>query len=266
MSLAGKTTIVVGGGGGIGKHIALAFAHEGAKIVVGDIDAESATKTASEIKSMNKEALALKVDIRKESEINDIIQKTKEKFGTIDILVNVTRIASLVKMVDLSEEEWDTIIDYNAKGVFFLCKAVAKEMVKNNKGKMIVISSTAGICGQEQLSHYAASMGAVTGFARSLGTELAGKNIKVNIICPGYVEARELKLGAEIKGGPPVGEDTIVLFSPLRQIDNEPEAVAKMAVFMASEKGDYLSNITCRLWDDEVTFSRNMTIPQKRSL
>ncbi|MGQ9723113.1 MAG: SDR family NAD(P)-dependent oxidoreductase [Candidatus Jordarchaeum sp.] len=266
MNLVDKTAVIVGGGGGIGKHIALTFASEGAKVVVGDIDGESAEKVASEITSKGGKSLALKVDIRKEADISDMIKKTEEKFGAIDILVNVTRIASLVKMVDLSEEQWDTVVDYNAKGLFFLCKAVAREMAKNNKGKMIIISSTAGISGQEQLSHYAASMGAVIGFARSLGLELAGRNIKVNIICPGYLETRELKLGAQLKAGPSVEEDTIVLFSPLHQIDCEPEAIAKMAVFLASEKGDYFSNETYRLWDDEVTFSRNMTIITKKPL
>lgn len=266
MSLAEKTAIIMGGGLGIGKRIALAFAREGAKVVVGDIDEESAGKTASEITSMNKEALALKVDIRKEDEINEMIKKTLEKFGTIDLLVNASRIASMINMVDLSEEEWDTIVDYNAKGVFFLCKAVAKEMAKSNRGKIIIISSRAGISGSEQLSHYAASIGAVIGFARSLGIELEDKNIKVNIICPSYVETRELKLGAELKGGPSMEEDMIVMFSPLRQIDEAPEAIAKIAVFIASEAGDYLSNVTYPLWEDEVTFCRNMTLPAKRSL
>jgi meso-butanediol dehydrogenase/(S,S)-butanediol dehydrogenase/diacetyl reductase len=266
MSLANKTAIIVGGGAGIGRRAALEFASEGAKVVVGDFDGESAEKTASEITSKGGKAMALKIDIRREAEIRDMINKTVEKFGTIDVLVNVTRAASLVKMVDLSEEQWDTVVDYNAKGVFFLCKAVAKEMVRNNRGKMIIVSSTAGISGQEQLSHYAASMGAVIGFARSLGLELAGKNIRVNIICPSYIENQELKLGAQIKAGPPVDEDTIVLFSPLHPIDGESEAIAKMAVFLASEKGDYFSAETFRLWDDEVTFCRNMTMVTKKAL
>ncbi|MEX2753132.1 MAG: SDR family NAD(P)-dependent oxidoreductase [Candidatus Freyarchaeota archaeon] len=266
MSLADKTAIIVGGGAGIGRRVALEFASEGAKVVVGDFNGESAQKTASEITSRGGKALALKIDIRSEAEIKDMIKKTLEKFGTIDILVNVTRAASLVKMVDLSEEQWDTVVDYNAKGLFFLCKAVAREMVKYNRGKLIIVSSTSGIAGQEQLSHYAASMGAVIGFARSLGLELAGKNIKVNIICPGFIENPELKLGAQLKAGPPVDEDTIVLFSPLHQIEGEPEAIAKMAVFLASEKGDYFSSETFRLWDDEVTFSRNMTIVTKKAL
>lgn len=265
MRLAEKTAIIVGGGGGIGKHIALAFAREGAKVVVGDIDLESAEETVSEITSTGGEALAVKVDTRSEDEVNELVQKTLEKFGAIDLLVSAARIASLVKMVDMSEEEWDTVIDYNAKGVFFLCTAVAREMIKKNGGKMIIVSSTAGISGPEQLSHYAASMGAVMGFARSLGLEMEDKNIKVNIICPGYVETRELKLGAELRGTP-LEEDTVVLFSPLRQVDDEPEAIARMAVFIASEDGDYLSNVTYPLWEDEVTFHRNMTLPTKRAL
>ncbi|MFI5449954.1 MAG: SDR family NAD(P)-dependent oxidoreductase [Candidatus Bathyarchaeia archaeon] len=203
MKLLDKTAIVTGAGRGIGRAIAVTLAREGANIVAVDVERvqsassqyqdnmlkgyQAALKLAGEIRSMGYRATAVNADITKSAEVEHMVEATLKEFGSVDILVNNAGVITYANVVDLSETEWDSVMNVNAKGVFLCCKAVAPHMIRNRSGKIVNISSESGKTGERGLAHYCASKFAVIGFTQSLALELAPYNINVNAVCPGMV-------------------------------------------------------------------------------
>jgi NAD(P)-dependent dehydrogenase (short-subunit alcohol dehydrogenase family) len=244
--LKDKVALVTGGGSGIGKSICKALAAEGANVVVADINEKAAQETCNELSTLGGQYLAFKVDVRSEPEVQQIIEKTVQKFNHIDILCANAGVSTMNWAVDLTEEEWDFNMDVNAKGVFFCCKHVARQMIKQGKGgKIINTASMAGKTGAILLAHYCASKFAVIGFTASLADELAKYKINVNAVCPGFVETgmqeRELQWEAKLIGTTPEKiKHNMVQMTPLRKIE-KPEDVAKLVVFLASEEADFMT-------------------------
>jgi len=263
MKLSDKIAIVTGAGNAFGRAIAVALAKEGANAVVADFDEGSARKTAEEIENLGRKALALKVDVRSNSEVEILVQKTVEKFGMIDILVNGASVSTVNEVVNLKEEEWDNIVDVNVKGTFLCSRAVAKQMIKHGKGgKIVNLSSMAGNGGAGQLAHYSASKGAVITFTQCLSVELAPHKINVNAVCPGIVDISELKRGAELMGiSPKEIEEEYISFTLFSDI-GKPEDVAKLVVFLASEESDFMTGQAINVSDDELTMTGALTIPK----
>ncbi|MDH5690800.1 MAG: SDR family oxidoreductase, partial [Candidatus Bathyarchaeota archaeon] len=195
--LEGKVAIVTGGGRGIGKAIALAFAKEGADVVIAEYRPELAKETAKEVKALGREALAVKTDVRVSDEVEAMVNKTLEKFGKIDILVNNAGTAGTPEVVAhaglpwlIEEEHWDATFDVNVKGIYLCCKYVVPHMVERKSGKIINMASVAGKPfweGAPLTLHYCASKAAVINFTENLAVVLGEDGINVNDICPVYL-------------------------------------------------------------------------------
>ena len=183
--LKDKVVIVTGAGGGLGKAFAQAFAKAGAKVAIADINADGAVQTAKEIDG----SIALTVDVTSEESVNAMAQKVMDSFGRIDILINNAAIYAGIQrkpFYELSEKEWDLVMDVNLKGTWMASKAVFPFMKAQGGGKIINISSATVMSGSPQWSHYVASKGGVIGLTRSMAREVGDFNINVNNIAPGF--------------------------------------------------------------------------------
>ncbi|HEY60702.1 MAG TPA: 3-oxoacyl-ACP reductase FabG [Anaerolineae bacterium] len=240
MKLKNRVAIVTGSAEGIGKAIAVAFASEGAKVVIADINFDKARKTANEI---GDSAFPVKVDVTKWDQVTNMIKKSVETFGRVDILVNNAGIVRKGWVKDLPEEVWDEVITTNLKGTFLCSKAVLSEMIKNNYGRIITISSIAGKQGEAAGSAYCSSKFGQIGFTQALALEVAKNNIIVNAICPGPIPTALGEYGiredAKLRGqDPDEFRDWFISRTPFG-VQGKPEQVAKMAVFVASDDCDF---------------------------
>lgn len=246
MKLSKKVAIVTGAGTGIGRGIAKMLAKEGAIVVVTDVNEDTVKSTANEIKSIGGESLAAKMDVRSSNQIDEVVKRTLEAFGKIDILVTNAGVSTMAPVVDMTEEEWDFNLDVNAKGTFLCTKPVLKQMIKQGKGGRIVcVSSLAGKFGNKYYSHYSASKWAVIGFVKSVAMEVAQHQITINAVCPGRVATsmEEREMGWEAKYLKMPLEDVKKAYVdsiPLGRLET-PEDVAKLVVFLASDDADYIT-------------------------
>lgn len=245
MMIPDNIAVVTGASKGIGRAIALRLAKEGAHIVIVDVDTEEGEKVAQIIKEMGRQHLVVKCDVRDVKEVEQMVEKTVDKFGRIDILVNNAGVSSMAPAVELKEEDWDFNMDINAKGQFLCSRAVAKQMIKQRSGKIINNASLAAKRGARFLAHYSASKFAVLGLTYTLALELAPYNITVNAVCPGIVETdmirREWKWEGEIRGiSPEEVRDEYLAEIPLGRLC-QPEDVAGVVAFLASKDADYLT-------------------------
>jgi len=231
MSLKNKIAIVTGAGQGIGKGIVLALANEGCNVVVSDIVLEDCKKVVEEIKKTGVEGLAVKCDVSKKEEVDNLIKKTIEKFGKIDILVNNAGIYPFKPFMEMQEADWDKVLNINLKSMFLCSQAAAKEMKEG--GKIVDISSIASVIGFEGLVHYCASKGGVNAMIRALALELASKKINVNAVAPGAIDTPGATSSKEQT------KQTIASIPWART--GTSEDIANAVVFLASEKSDYIT-------------------------
>jgi NAD(P)-dependent dehydrogenase (short-subunit alcohol dehydrogenase family) len=238
MKLDKRTAIVTGARRGIGRAIALALAKEGANVVVSDISQEDCQKVVSQIEKLGRKGLALKCDVTSTAEVEDMVRKTVEKFGKLDILVNNAGIIAFKPFLELTDEDWDSILTVNLKGQFLCARAAAKEMIKNKWGRIINTASiSSGGCGIAfpLIAHYTASKGGVIALTEALALELTPRGINVNAICPGAVDtdmAKGIKEGGQLQ--------QVLSRIPKGRL-GQPEDIAHLAVFLASEEADYIS-------------------------
>jgi NAD(P)-dependent dehydrogenase (short-subunit alcohol dehydrogenase family) len=254
MTLSEKTAIVFGCNGHIAQMICKKLSHEGYNLVITDLKKEQAETVSSEIKN----AIAIGVDVRSENDIKEAIQTAIKKYNHIDVVVNCSRIALFKEAIELTEHEWDTIIDFNTKSMYFIAKAALKNMTENNNGVIIGVTSKTANSSPANLSAYSASMNASNGFLRSLSCEVRNNNIRVNAICAGFIEHEELVLGAELTNNEPPDMGIYIQFSPLINVAKEPEALANMIAFLTSKEGEFITGQTYSLWDDDMTYYRNL--------
>lgn len=241
--LNNKIALVTGGTAGIGKAIALKYAANGAKVIIFGTNAERGALVVEEIKLMTKRensADFFSVNVSNHLEVNAAIKKIIETFGVIDILVNnagVTRDQLLMKM---SEEDWDTVMDINVKSCYNTCHALVRSMMKNRSGVILNMSSVVGLTGNAGQSNYAASKAAIIGFTKALAKELATRNIRVNCICPGFIETTMTEVLTEEQ------KKSILSQIPLGRMGTTEE-VADLALFLASPQSSYITGQTITL-------------------
>jgi NAD(P)-dependent dehydrogenase (short-subunit alcohol dehydrogenase family) len=236
MSLKGKVAIVTGSRRGIGYGIALAMSKEGCNVVVSDIDQKDCEKVVKEVEKTGVNGLAVKCDVSKKSEVDALIAKTMKKFGRLDILVNNAGIFPSVPFLDMTEENWDKVLNVNLKGVFLCSQAAAKVMEPGSK--IVSIASIAAFVGFQGLTHYCASKGGINGMTRALALELAPKKINVNAVAPGAIDTP----GASVASNEEVRKQTIAAIPWARM--GVPEDIANAVVFLASDKSDYITGQT----------------------
>lgn len=236
--LNGKKALVTGGSAGIGKAIALAFIKNGADVALFATNEAKVKETVLELEqhkvNPSQDIQYFLVDVSKKDLVDEAINALLNKWNDLDILVNnagITRDGFIIKM---TEEDWDMVIDVNLKSVFNTCKAVARQMMKAKKGKIINISSVVGIVGSSAQVNYAASKAGIIGFSKSLAKELARKNINVNCIAPGYIQTKMTEvLSDELK-------EKILGSIPFSRYGTA-EDVALAALFLASNMSDYIT-------------------------
>ncbi|MFZ3101292.1 MAG: 3-oxoacyl-ACP reductase FabG [Desulfitobacteriaceae bacterium] len=242
MRLQDRVAIVTGGGQGIGKGIVMVMVREGAKVVVVDINLDSAQQVVEEIKQRGGEALALRVDISVKAEVEQMVKDTVDKFGRLDILVNNAGINKDALLEKMTEEDWDAVINVNLKGTFLCSQAVAPVMRNNKYGRVINFSSKGGVAGNiGQISYSASKMG-VIGLTRSMAKEFGryaakeGADMTVNAIMPGFIETpMSDKIPEKIK-------EAFKLQIPLGR-SAKPEELAEVVAFLASPAASYVTGV-----------------------
>ncbi len=233
--LKGKCAIVTGASRGIGKAIALKLASLGANIVLNYRSSEKeALEVENEIKNMDVDVISIKGDISKIDDVQNIVSKAKEKFGNIDIMVNNAGITKDGLILRMKEEDFDSVIDVNLKGVFNCLKSITPIMVKQKHGKIINLSSVVGVSGNAGQVNYSASKAGVIGMTKSLAKELGGRGINVNAVAPGFIETDMTEvLGDKFK-------EEAKKNIPLKRL-GKAEDVADVVAFLASESSDYVT-------------------------
>jgi len=240
--LKNKVAIITGARRGMGRTHALTLAKAGARVVVSDISQEDCEKVVEEIKKEGGEAMAIKCDVSKKSEVEAMIKETVEKWGRIDILVNNAGIAEFKPFLDLTEEDWDRTININLKGYFLCGQAAAKEMAKKKSGVIVNIASIAmgqvGV-GYPTLAHYSATKGGIVAMTQAMAVELAPLNIRVNAIAPGAIETPMID---PLVKDPKIKEATVSQV-PLKRI-GQPQEVSNAVLFLASDESSYMTGST----------------------
>jgi len=235
--LKDKVAIITGGGSGIGKGIALEYAKVGANVVVASRNQENLDKVAAEIKALGGESLAVPTDIRAPEQVDNMVKQTVDRFGRVDILVNNAGAGFPAKVEELSPNGWNVIIAINLTGTFLCSIAAGKVMIEQKSGKIVNISSVAGINGSPSMAHYGAAKAGVINLTRSLASEWAQHNINVNCIAPGMIETEGVR-GQGILTADRAGDGTQ---APSLHLPGSPENVADLAIFLASAASDHIS-------------------------
>jgi NAD(P)-dependent dehydrogenase (short-subunit alcohol dehydrogenase family) len=237
MKLLGKVAVVTGGAMGNGFAIAKLLAEEGADIVIPDVcKEETMAQSIENIKQLGRKAIGIRCDISKPSDVEIMVQMTYDTFGRIDILVNNAGIASMTMLVDMTEEEWDRVVDVDLKGAFLCCKYVIPKMIEQGSGKVINIASVGGRLGFGMGTHYCAAKHGLIGLTESLAIEVALHNINVNAICPGTIWTPMMQAVAESFGLPTEEAKREFLGGQLfKDREITPEDIGKAVVWLASD-------------------------------
>lgn len=185
-SLDNKVAIITGATGGLGEPLAHAFADVGARVVVASRNQEKLESIAKEIGARGHQALAVGCDVTDSRQVEDLVTRAIAEFGTVDILVNLATLPYMKRLLDSTEEEWDTVLGVNLKGAFLCSKMASEEMKKKRRGKIINFSSVAGMLGTSGMGAYSVSKGGIIQMTRTLAVELARYGINVNCIVPGF--------------------------------------------------------------------------------
>ena len=233
--LKGKCAVITGASRGIGKCIATKFAKEGANVVINyRNNEEEALKVKQELEDLGSQVLVVKADVSELEQAENLIKEAKKEFGRVDILVNNAGITKDNLIIRMKEEDFDSVINVNLKGVFNCLKAITPVMVKQKEGKIINLSSVVGLVGNSGQVNYAASKAGVIGMTKSLAKEIGSRGITVNAVAPGFIETDMTDvLGDKFK-------EEAKKSIPLKRL-GKAEDVAEVVAFLASDSANYIT-------------------------
>ncbi|MDH3445374.1 MAG: SDR family oxidoreductase [Deltaproteobacteria bacterium] len=233
-----KVAIVTGGGGGIGGAIVRRFAAEGAKVTVADIDSGAAQACAAEVTIQKGDAMPIVADVTNKKSVEQMVQATMERWGRIDILVNVAGGALIKPVIEVTEDEWDHVLNMNLKSTFLCSQAVLPTMIKQHYGKIVSISSIYGFTGNATRASYATAKAGVAVFTKSLALEVVSHGINVNAIAPGRIQTDR------VRGHYTDGEwAERVAQIPMKRAGRQEE-IASAALFLVTDENQYVTGQT----------------------
>lgn len=239
MKLDGKVALVTGGSQGLGRAIALKLAENGADIAVVYVGpAEPAEETCREIAAMGRRVKPYVCDVRDEEAVNETVKAVAADLGKVDILVNNAGVTRDGLMVGMKDEDYNMVLDINLKGAFHMIRACYRDFMRKKSGKIINISSIAGLVGNAGQVNYAASKAGLIGLSKSVAKELGSRGVCCNCIAPGFIETDMTK---DIKEDNP-----LLLQVPMKKM-GRPEDVANAALFLAGPESDYITGETIRV-------------------
>ncbi|MBP1932681.1 NAD(P)-dependent dehydrogenase (short-subunit alcohol dehydrogenase family) [Ammoniphilus resinae] len=241
MRVDGKVAVVTGSGSGIGEAIAKRLSKEGAIVAICDLDEANGNRVADEILSTGNQAAFFKLDVSKEQNMKETIDKVVEKFGKFDIMVNNAGIGKAGTVIEQTEADWDLMMNVNAKGAFFGCKYAVKKMLDlGTKGSIVNIASVAGMVGVFNRAGYCASKAAIAGLTKSVASDFAEQGIRVNSISPGTIESPWIK---KILSDNPEPEQARIQMQQRQPIGRmgTPDEIANLAVFLASDEASFIT-------------------------
>lgn len=234
--LSEKVAIVTGASRGLGQYFARALAKSGADLVITSRDLSSLTEFKQEIESLGRKALPVQLDVLSQSDIENMVRMTINEYGKIDILVNNAGLNIRRPSTDVSEQDWDTVLNTNLRGSFFCARAAAKEMIKRNYGRIINIGSCTCVFGMEGIAPYTASRGAILSMTRSLAAEWGKFGINVNVLAPGWFKTAQNAVLYENKEWVGYITGRIPLNRP-----GQPHDLDGTVIFLASDASEYIT-------------------------
>lgn len=241
MKLQNKVAIITGGAKGIGKGCALTFAEEGAKVVIVDIDEKAAEQTVNEIAEKNGIALFIKTDLTSSIEVQSMVTRVISTFGQIDILLNNAGYHISKNIEITSEEEWEFIINTNLRS-YFLCSKYSIPHLRKVQGCILNMSSMVGLIGQSNAGAYSASKGGIVAMTKGMALDFAKDGIRVNCICPGWVETPLVDDWFSQQPDPQKAKEYIYSVHPLNRIASCSE-IGRSAVFLASSDASFITGV-----------------------
>lgn len=258
--LSNKVAFITGASKGIGEGIAQVYAKHGAKLVLA-ARSEQTQKLAENLCSKGYEAIAVQTDVTNSKSVSESISKAIEKFGKIDILVNNAGVCKLGSFLEQTDEDRDFHIDVNIKGVWNVTKAVLPYMIKNNYGKIVIMSSVTGdMVADPGEAAYAMTKAALIGFTKAIAREVANYNINVNAICPGYVLTPMVDGMAKQSApdNPQSVIDSIANAVPFKRLA-DPVEIGELAAFLASDESSYITGT-------QIVIDGGSTLPETLSM
>ena len=237
MKLEGKVALVTGSSRGVGKAVALGFAASGADVVINYTSNQNAAdNVVSEIQSMGRSAVAVKADVAVKTDVERLVNTAAEKFGKLDILVNNAGFTRPAMMVKMSEDQWDQVVDIHLKGAFLCSQAAGRLMKEQNSGKIINVTSVAGIVGTVGQINYSAAKGGIISMTKSIAREMARYNVCANVISLGIVATdmtEKIRTDEKLK--------EIYMNRILLKRFAEPDDISPAFVFFASDESNYIT-------------------------
>ena len=238
--LEGRRALLVGAATGIGRAAASRLSHEGARVAIADVNAEEGLRATRGIEDQGGKAWFFPVDVRAEGDVTAMVRAAVGALGGLDIVVNSAGVLEVGSIETFSSAAWTRILDVNLTGQFFVLKHAVPHLKEQGGGSIINIASAAGLKSGPGETAYAASKGGIIAFSRTLAMELAPDNIRVNALCPGFIDTPFNDPATEYAGGPAAVDEFVRTFIPLGR-QGEPEEIAGVIAFLASDDSSFLT-------------------------
>lgn len=240
MRLVGKVAIITGGADGIGRETALLFGQEGARVVIVDCEPDKGADVERQLQAKGVDASFIKTDVRSAADVSSMAQRTLDRFGKIDILVNCAGTARVVPVTELPEDDWDRVVDTNLKGIYLCCKHVLPSMIAGGGGAIVNIASVLGLVGRARASAYNAAKAGVIGLTKNLALDYVAANVRVNAVCPGFVDTELIRRYVNASPDPGAAYDELVQLHPMGRLAR-PVEIAHSILFLASDESSFVT-------------------------